>query len=112
MINNETIGISEMTDPIGIAKHLPELKSLWKESIGEPEIMVAIIDGPADLSHPCFEGADITQLEAMGSRDAKIAPLYQNGTAATSIIFGHHASLVPGVSPRCRGLIVPVFSDD
>ncbi|HPS91353.1 MAG TPA: hypothetical protein PKV33_04280 [Methanothrix sp.] len=54
MINNETIGISEMTDPIGIAKHLPELKSLWKESIGEPEIMVAIIDGPADLSHPCF----------------------------------------------------------
>jgi subtilisin family serine protease len=112
MINNEAISISEMKGSIGIINHLPELKSIWRESTGESEIMVAIIDGPADLSHPCFEGADINQLDAMGSRDAKIAQLTQNGTAAASIIFGHHASSVPGVSPGCRGLIVPVFSED
>lgn len=112
MINNEAIGISEMTDPIGITNHLPELKRIWQESIGEPEIMVAIIDGPADLSHPCFEGADIIYLGAPASRDAKIAPLFQNATAVASIIFGRHSSLVPGVAPGCRGLIVPVFSDD
>ena len=112
MINDEIIGIAEMTDPIGITNQLQELKSIWHESTGEPEIMVAIIDGPADLSHPCFEGADVIQLETTASRDSKIGSLFQNGTAVASIIFGNHESLVPGVSPGCRGLIVSAFSND
>ena len=34
-----------------------------------------------------------------------------HGTHVTSIIFGQHGTSVPGIAPRCRGLIIPVFSD-
>jgi cyanobactin maturation PatA/PatG family protease len=34
-----------------------------------------------------------------------------HGTHVTSIIFGQHSSSIPGIAPRCRGLIIPVFTD-
>jgi cyanobactin maturation PatA/PatG family protease len=34
-----------------------------------------------------------------------------HGTHVTSIIFGQPGSSVSGIAPRCRGLIIPVFTD-
>lgn len=99
-----------MTDAGDIASYLPELKRIWQESTGESEIKVAIIDGPVDLSHPCFEGAVLTVLDAFISRYNKM-PLYQNGTNTASIIFGQHGTSIRGISPGSRGLIVPVYSE-
>ncbi|VVB69507.1 Halolysin [uncultured archaeon] len=103
--------VKQLTDIVDISSYLPELKSIWQESTGESEITVAILDGPVDLSHPCFEGADLTLLETLTSIDANNAPSSQHGTNVASIIFGQHGSSVRGISPGCRGLIVPVFSD-
>ena len=34
-----------------------------------------------------------------------------HGTHVASLIFGQPSSAVPGIAPRCRGLVVPVFRD-
>jgi len=100
-----------MTDAVDISSYLPELRGIWQESTGESEITVAILDGQVDLSHPCFEGADLTRLETLISRDANNTYSSQHGTNVASIIFGQHCTPIRGISPGCRGLIVPVFSD-
>lgn len=41
------------------------MKELWAETIGSPEVVVAVLDGPADLSHPYF-AIGITRLRQTG----------------------------------------------
>lgn len=90
---------------------LLQLKSLWNESLGTPSVCVAVLDGPVDQSHPCFEGAKLTTLSTLVSGTANRGFASQHGTHVASIIFGQHDSLIQGIAPNCRGLIVPVFAD-
>ena len=90
---------------------LPGLKSLWEESLGEPGICVAVLDGPVDQPHPCFDGATITRLQTLVPGVADRGSASQHGTHVASIIFGQHDSPVRGIAPNCRGLIIPVFTD-
>jgi cyanobactin maturation PatA/PatG family protease len=90
---------------------LPQLKSLWNESLGVPGVCVAILDGPVDQSQPCFEGANLTQLPTLVSGVADRGSASQHGTHVASVIFGQHSSAVQGIAPNCRGLIIPVFAD-
>lgn len=46
---------------------LPGLASLWAQSQGDPRICVAVLDGPVDQSHPCFDGANLTRLPTLVS---------------------------------------------
>jgi len=91
---------------------LPGLNSLWTESIGDPRVCVAVLDGPVDQSHPCFDAANLTRLPTLVSDVAGSGLLSGHGTHITSVIFGQHSSPVRGIAPGCRGLIVPVFSDN
>ncbi|MCY7338081.1 MAG: PatA/PatG family cyanobactin maturation protease [Chamaesiphon sp.] len=87
------------------------MRSLYSETLGDSRICIAVLDGPVDQSHPCFEGANLTQLQTLVSGFAKSGSAAQHGTHVTSIIFGQPSSSVPGIAPGCRGLIVPVFAD-
>ncbi|AFZ01069.1 PatA/PatG family cyanobactin maturation protease [Calothrix sp. PCC 6303] len=78
---------------------------------GDSKICVAVLDGPVDQSHPCFDGANLTQLPTLVSSVADRGSASQHGTHVASVIFGQHDSPVRGIAPNCRGLIVPVFSD-
>lgn len=88
---------------------LPGLELLWAETTGDPRICIAILDGPVDLTHPCFAGADLKLLESTvpAAVDGKGAS--EHGTHVASVIFGQPGSPVRGIAPRCRGLIIPVF---
>lgn len=88
-----------------------QLKLLWDESVGVPGVCVAVLDGPVDQSHPCFDGANLTRLPTLvpGAPDRGSAS--QHGTHVASIIFGQYDGPVCGIAPNCRGLIVPVFTD-
>lgn len=90
---------------------LPGLDLLWSETKGDSEICVAILDGPVDQSHPCFDNAKLTRLQTLVSDEASTGLMSGHGTHITSVIFGQHSSSVRGIAPGCRGLIVPVFSD-
>lgn len=78
---------------------------------GDANICIAVLDGPIDLTHPCFDKAKITQLESLVSDVAKDGPAAKHGTHVASLIFGQHGSPIRGISPGCRGLIIPVFAD-
>ncbi|WP_369145664.1 S8 family serine peptidase [Streptomyces sp. R44] len=78
---------------------------------GDPRVCVALLDGPVDLSHPCFAGADLTRLVTLVPDPAGTGPMSLHGTHVASLLFGMPGSPVSGLAPRCRGLILPVFRD-
>ncbi len=82
------------------------LSELRKETRGDPRVTVAILDGAADLSHPCFDGADLTQLDGLTSGQPTV-----HGTHVASVVFGQEAGGVAGIAPACRGLVVPIFEE-
>jgi PatG C-terminal/Subtilase family/PatG Domain len=72
---------------------------------------VAILDGPVDLAHPCFAGANLARLDTLASAAIDAGPASSHGTHVASLIFGQPGSSVVGLAPRCRGLIAPIFRD-
>ena len=87
------------------------ITSLWEQSTGDSNVCVAVLDGPVDQSHPCFDGADLTVLQTLVSNEVGSGQMSAHGTHIASVIFGQHGSPVYGIAPRCRGLIVPIFAD-
>ena len=45
------------------------LKELWAETLGDPRLCIAVLDGPVDQSHPSLHAANLTRLETLGSFD-------------------------------------------
>ncbi|WP_437112117.1 S8 family serine peptidase [Streptomyces sp. enrichment culture] len=83
-----------------------------EELLGTPEVCVAVLDGPVDLSHPCFEGADLTQIDTLVQEPAGQGPMSLHGTHVASLLFAQPGKgSVTGMVPRCRGLLLPVFHD-
>ncbi|MFE9023912.1 S8 family serine peptidase [Streptomyces sp. NPDC007808] len=82
-----------------------------QSALGRPEVCIAVIDGPVDLSHPCFGGASIQRLPTLVSEQAGRGLMSVHGTHVTSLLFGQPRTGLTGIAPYCRGLILPVFSD-
>ncbi|BDM83090.1 S8 family peptidase [Acaryochloris marina] len=95
------------TKPILIAG----LSDLWVETIGDPQISIAILDGFVDQSHPSLAEAKLTNLETIALKASQQGSAAQHGTQIASIIFGQHQSLLKGIAPQCRGLVIPIFAD-
>lgn len=87
------------------------LTELWNQTLGDPEINIAVLDGPVDESHPSLQGASLTRLQTLVTDDAGSGAMSLHGTHVTSVIFGQPDGPIHGVAPYCRGLIVPVFRD-
>jgi cyanobactin maturation PatA/PatG family protease len=79
---------------------------------GDSRVCIAVLDGPVDVSHPCFRGANLTQLQTLVEPTLLEGRAAAHGTHVASIIFGQPASAIPGIAPNCSGLIVPIFSDE
>jgi hypothetical protein len=77
---------------------------------GDPRVCIAVLDGPVDLSHPCFQGANIHVIETANVETCNnFSWAIEHGTHVASILFGQPGSEVVGVASRCKGLIIPVF---
>lgn len=91
---------------------LPGIEQVWRYTLGDPRVCIAIIDGPVDLSHPCFKGAPLEVLGAAGV-SCHGHGACAHGTHVASLIFAQHGrGPVRGVAPRCRGIVVSVFRND
>jgi len=87
------------------------LEAVYGLTSGDPRIRIAVLDGPVDRSHPCFQGARLTQLSTLVPGTAKDGAASRHGTHVASIIFGQPGAAVSGIAPGCSGIIVPVFAD-
>ena len=90
---------------------LSGLKELWRETLGDPRICIAVLDGPVDLTHPSLKGAKLNRIETLVQGEADQGPASKHGTHISSVIFGQHDGPIKGIAPNCRGLIVPIFRD-
>jgi cyanobactin maturation PatA/PatG family protease len=90
---------------------LTGLDLLQADTLGSPEICVAVLDGPVDLSHPSFQGANLARIATLVNEPAGAGPMSTHGTHVTSVIFGQPDGPVAGLAPRCRGIVLPIFRD-
>ena len=92
---------------------VPGLRELRAETSGDPQIAIGLVEGPPDLSHPCFAGADLTVLEPSWLPDGEVhESLGRHATFVASVLFGQSGSMVEGLAPRCRGIVLPAFRDE
>ncbi|HWB10384.1 MAG TPA: PatA/PatG family cyanobactin maturation protease [Pirellulales bacterium] len=87
------------------------LRTLWQETLGDPRITIAILDGPVDVSHSALAGANLTIVPTLASVQAGGGAALAHGTHIASLILGRQNSGAAGVAPNCRGLVVPIFRD-
>ena len=91
---------------------LEGLQELWQATTGAPSVCIAVLDGPVDMAHPCFVGADLVQVDTLVSGVARPDGVASaHGTHVASLLFGQPDSPVQGVAPRCRGVSLPVYAD-
>ena len=91
---------------------IPGIAELMRHTRGGPRVRVAVLDGPIDLDHPCFAGADLRPLATLVGGPATDGRMSRHGTHVASVILGRADGPVPGLAPGCHGLIVPIFSDE
>jgi cyanobactin maturation PatA/PatG family protease len=104
---NDMVSSVHATNIAGIAG----IKELWAETLGDPRVCIAILDGPVDRSHPSLASANLTNLDTLGSDSAAQGSATKHGTHVASVLLGQHDGPVLGIAPRCRGLIVPIFKE-
>ena len=90
---------------------IPGLKTLWDQTLGDPRICIALLDGPVDLSHPSLRTANLTQIKTLVPDSANQGSALAHGTHAASVIFGQHDQSIKGIAPLCRGLVAPIFNN-
>ncbi|MFM8350605.1 MAG: PatA/PatG family cyanobactin maturation protease [Actinomycetales bacterium] len=97
----------------GNLARVPGLEALRDLAQGGAGITIAVIDGPVDLDHPVFSGADIRLADGATRWLARPGNrMAEHGTMVASILFGQPGSGVEGVAPRARGLVIPVYNID
>lgn len=93
-------------------RKIPGLNRLKERSKGDERVCIAVLDGAVDLQHPSLAGANLSVYSVLGGSQATVGgPMSNHGTHVTSVIFGQKDSPVEGLAPKCRGVIIPIFSD-
>ena len=88
-----------------------QFSSLVQQSAGDPRLSIAVLDGPANLSLPCFDSATVSQCHPCeGVAEPQTGRDLDCGTYAASALFGSSSSLQPGLVPECRGVMLPIFN--
>jgi len=107
MLRDEGVGRKRQ----GTERYLPGLPSLWSLSLGDPKVCIAVLDGPVDFGHPCFDGALLKQVKILDSVGDSEGMTLRHGTHVASLVFGQHESPVRGIASGCRGAVIPVFRE-
>ncbi len=90
---------------------VPGLAELRSRTLGDPSVRVAVLDGPVDLAHPCFDGADLHQSVSLVPGPVEPGRMSRHGTHVASLLFGQPGSPVAGLAPRTTGILVPIFRE-
>ena len=100
-----------LVSPTSNIDRVPGLRELQDASPAAKRIAIAVIDGPADLSHPAFQGADLSEVSEGVRPSRHVDASRLHGTHVASVLFGQSGGPVAGIVPACRGLLIPVFAD-
>src|SRR4051812_33570298 len=92
---------------------LVKLTALMEFTSGRPEIVVGLIDGPVDINHPDFAGANIRELPGTlpGKCFQANSAACMHGTFVAGILCAKRNSAAPAICPGCTLLVRPIFAE-
>lgn len=90
--------------------HLTQLMAI---TVGRPEIIIGLIDGPVALTHPDLASERVRELggERGGSCAQNGSLACRHGTFVAGVLFARRGSAAPSLCPGCTFLIHPIFSE-
>jgi cyanobactin maturation PatA/PatG family protease len=106
------MGSSNQPNPVAPDIRIEEIDGileLWRETLGDPNVCIAVLDGPVDLDAPCLHGSNVTEIDALGRLRSGGTPDTGHGTHIASLIFGQHSGPIKGIAPACRGILIPIY---
>lgn len=95
------------------------VKDAWNYTLGDPEIVVAIVDNGFDLTHPELKGKIVRPYNVL-TNDTKIRPIVtsegENGhgthVAATAVGNANNGTGLLGIAPNCKLMPIQVGNDN
>ena len=94
-------------DPV---KDIPGLLELWRAaSGGDPEIRIAIIDGPVDLHQPSLTGARLSVSDHDAAPTSAVKS--EHGTHVASVLMGAPGSSIVGLAPNCTATLYSIYRE-
>jgi subtilisin family serine protease len=91
---------------------LVQLRRMMAHTSGEPGVLIGLLDGPVDSSHPDLARARISSIPAgrnVGSDPASAA--CRHGTLVASILCARRGSGAPAICPGCTVLVRSIFAE-
>ena len=89
------------------------LEEVMSRTEGDPDVVVALLDGPVASGHPLLSAAHIRATAADGAQSCRAtgSPACAHGTFIAGILVASRDSPVPGICPGCTLLSRPVFPE-
>jgi subtilisin family serine protease len=88
------------------------LTPLLGRSVGRPEVVIGLIDGPVVTGHPGFAGATIRDASGgSGSCSVGSAAACFHGTFVAGVLSASRASGAPALCPGCTLVVRPIFHE-
>ncbi|MFI0425069.1 S8 family serine peptidase [Spongiactinospora sp. 9N601] len=95
------------------AQAVPGITAVHRHTLGDPGVVIGVVDGPPDLSHPCLAGAHVeTRLPWWLPPTPPNDRMREHGTFTASVLTGQPGTVLPGLAPRCRAVFLPVPADE
>lgn len=90
------------------------LRSLMNISRGCPDVVIGIIDGPVDLTHPAFQASKIKTIRDSQLKSCKNASSMAclHGTFVTGILCAKPELPAPAICPNCEVILNPIFGEN
>jgi subtilisin family serine protease len=105
------LGLDTISDADGVLT-ITSLAPLMARTAGRREVIIALVDGPVDVSHPGLTPGCKT-LAPDPARNASIGAgetARIHGTSVAGILAAKRGSAAPGICPGCTLLIRPIFA--
>jgi subtilisin family serine protease len=92
---------------------LINLAALMERTCGKSEIVIGLIDGPIQVSHPDLAHAVIREIpgELSGTCSRAESAACMHGTFVAGMLCARRESTAPGICPACTLLLRPIFAE-
>lgn len=92
---------------------LVHLTPLMEITVGRPEMIIGLIDGPVVLTHPGLASERIREIGGgrRGACTQNSSPACRHGTFVAGVLFARRGSAAPSLCPGCTLLVRPIFSE-
>lgn len=92
---------------------LVKLTPLMRLTLGRPDVVIGLLDGPVECDHPQLRHAAIQQ--ARGAPQSKCIRVHtvacRHGTQIAGVLSAHRESPAPAICPACTLVVRPIFDE-